>query len=436
MTAILSPDKLCLWLSGRDRAAPASGAPIGEKRPVALVLEFSRRRDREAAAARADRRRTGLAGAPRVTLTEVDLPGKSMTSPAAASRRPPVRRPLQAPRHGRPGPLQLELFGGGGRQPERTFPRPSAAGPHPGRTGAVAGFAELFRRLSRLTRGRLRSLSLTDNRRTILSVRAALPASKPARPAPAPPAPIHLRIHRSFALAPDPVLRAVAAFLASTKGSAAARRALIAIREHFQHHRPDPADLGHPRLPGTSPAAGAAVSGKARRQSLCPTGVVLDLREVAAELNQRHFEGRLKVRITWGKAAGENAHPANNCRRTRTASLQLGSYSYEDRLIRIHRVLDRPTVPRYVVESVVYHELLHADLPPVTRNGRRYFHTPEFRRRERQFRHFERADCWVRENLQLLLRARRDAAVNAARTAAATVGTAGTKAASKHRRRR
>src|SRR5579863_10250044 len=261
-------------------------------------------------------------------------------------------RPLTPPRHRQPGPLQLELFGGGrtsrpdraplpplrpqARQPERNFPRLSAAGPPSGRQGAAAGFAELFRRLSRFTRGRLRSLSLTDNRRTILSVRAALPTAKPARPAPPAPAPIHLRIHRSFALAPDPVLRAVAAFLASTKGSATARRALIAIREHFHHHRPDPANLGHPRLPGTA----AAVAGKARRQSLCPAGVVLDLREVAAELNQRHFEGRLKVRITWGKAAGENAHPASNCRRTRTASLQLGSYSYEDRLIRIHRVLD------------------------------------------------------------------------------------------------
>jgi hypothetical protein len=117
------------------------------------------------------------------------------------------------------------------------------------------------------------------------------------------------------------------------------------------------------------------------------------------------------VRITWGKATGETAH---NCRRSRTASLQLGSYSYEDRLIRIHRVLDRPDVPRFVIESVVYHELLHADLPPVTRNGRRYFHTPEFRRRELEFRHFEKADLWVRENLQQLLRARGDARAAAA----------------------
>ena len=379
-----------------------------------------------------------------------------MRSPAAASRRPPARRPprqpqqppqrpsrpLSADRAGRAErtdraaagspqashrPLQLELFGGG--RPQRPSPvapvrpqprRPGRPYAHLADMGSplplrkATAYAELFRRLSRLTGGRLRSLLLTDNRRTILSVRAAHAA---ARPVPAPPSPIHLRIHRSFAGAPDPVLRAVAAFLASAKGSATARQALAAIREHFHHHRlppGSPGDLGRLRDPRAGRTAPGTSATEARRLSLCPVGEVLDLREIAADLNQRYFEGRLKVRISWGKAAGENAHPASNCRRTRTASLQLGSYSYEDRLIRVHRVLDRPSVPRYVVESVVYHELLHADLPPVTRGGRRYFHTPEFRRRERHFRHFERADGWVRDNLHQLLRARRAAAAPAA----------------------
>jgi hypothetical protein len=382
---------------------------------------------------------------------EVDLPAKSIR-PAAGPRRSQARR-QRRPDHPFPAshrPLQLELFGGGGRpaqpfrpslpsrqsgqtrQPVSTgrfFPRlapaPSpvsgprargvagAAGAH----GKPSAHAELFRRLSRLTGGRLRSLSLTDNRRTILSVK---PAPRGAPPAAGLRMPIHLRIHRSFALAPDPVLKAVAAFLASARGSAIARQALAAIREHFhRHRRPDlvaggGGAAGSQRAPGHAGAREAgsgdlvhAAGATGRRLSLCPLGEVLDLREIVADLNQRYFASRLKVRVTWGKAAGEHAHPASNCRRTRTASLQLGSYSYEDRLIRIHRVLDRPGVPRYVVESVVYHELLHADLPPVTRNGRRYFHTPEFRRRERQFRHFEKADCWVRENLQLLLKARR-----------------------------
>jgi hypothetical protein len=285
---------------------------------------------------------------------------------------------------------------------------PAAGSRGAGGFAAPPAHAELFRRLSVLTGGRVRSLSLTDNRRTILSVR---PVPRQASLVPGLRAPLHLRIHRSFAAAPDPVLQAVAAFLASAKGSASARQALAAIREHFHLHRhaggPRPAggSVGFHDAEASLPAGAGAAN--ARRQSLHPVGVALDLREVAADLNQRYFGGRLKVRVTWGKAAGENAHPASNCRRTRTASLQLGSYSYEDRLIRIHRVLDRPGVPRYVVESVVYHELLHADLPPVTRKGRRYFHTPEFRRRERQFRHFERADRWVRENLQQLLKARR-----------------------------
>jgi hypothetical protein len=36
-------------------------------------------------------------------------------------------------------------------------------------------------------------------------------------------------------------------------------------------------------------------------------------------------------------------------------------------------------------------------------NGRRRYHTPEFRRRERLFPHHEDAECWVQENLSRLL---------------------------------
>lgn len=229
---------------------------------------------------------------------------------------------------------------------------------------------ELLRKLNRLAAGRLRSLTLTDNRRTILSVR------------PSPPARLELRIHRSFLDAPEDVLRAVAAFVESKKGSERARQALTVIREHFSRHR------------------GQAVR---RRPVLRPVGTVLDLREVADDLNRRYFEGRLSVEITWGKAAGGAGH---RCGRRRSSSLQLGSYSYEDRLIRVHRVLDDPGVPRHVVEAVVHHELLHADMPPEIRNGRRCFHTPEFRRRERQFRQLEKANAWILEHLPELLRAR------------------------------
>jgi predicted metal-dependent hydrolase len=235
---------------------------------------------------------------------------------------------------------------------------------------------ELQRALNRLTGGRLKALTLTENRRTILSVQPGRPGDRSQ---------LAVRIHGCFVGASAEVLEAVAVFLESKKGSERSRQALRVIRRHFSERS------------GPRPA-------RVRRTALRSQGVAVDLREVADDLNQRYFDGRLEVAITWGRG-GSETHPCR--RRTRKASLQLGSYSYEDNLIRLHRVLDQPKVPRHVIEAVVYHELLHADMPPVVRNGRRYFHTPEFRRRERLYRHLDKADRWIQEHLPELLRERR-----------------------------
>ncbi len=285
---------------------------------------------------------------------------RSAAQPAPRSRqedrRPQGRRPSAVPSR----PIQLPLFG------EATPALPERPRLLP---GPDANRLHLLRRLNRFADGRLSDLKLTDNRRTILTVR---PADR---------ARLELRIHHSFLEAPEHVLRAVADFVGSKKGSERARQALTLIREHFSRHK-----------------SGA---GRVRRAVLRPEGAALDLRELVDDLNGRYFEGRLKVDVTWGRAA------TGACRRGRGASLQLGSYSYEDNLIRVHRVLDDPGVPRYVIEAVVHHELLHADMPPEIRNGRRFFHTPEFRQRERQFRLLGRANTWIQEHLPELLRARR-----------------------------
>lgn len=280
-------------------------------------------------------------------------------------RNPSSRSARQASRR----PIQLELFNPLSSLPLPEVSRPQLV-PNPD-----APRLELLRRLNRLAAGRLRSLTLTDNRRTILSVRPA-PAADRSR--------LELRIHHSFVAAPETVLRAVADFVDSKRGSERARQALLLIREHFSHHR-----VG---------------IGRVRQPVLRPQGSALDLREIADDLNRRYFEEALLVNITWGRASGL---PGRTCRRGRTSSLQLGSYSYEDNLIRVHRVLDDPGVPRYVVEAVVHHELLHAAMPPEVRNGRRFFHTPEFRQRERRFRNLGRANTWIQQHLPELLKARR-----------------------------
>jgi len=292
-------------------------------------------------------------------------------------RRTPGRSPAGAP--GRRFPVQLELFG---LRPAPLAERPQPSPPAPllpleRREGPPRRLSEteLLRRLSRLTKGRLSSLSLTDNRRTILTVKNARAGQ-----------PIALRIHRSFADAPELVLRAVAAFVESRKGSDRAREALAVIREHFTRHRASAPVQPH------------------RRPLLDPVGATLDLRTLRDELNRDFFGGRLKVDITWGKAGGTVSHRCRG-RKARKSTIQLGSYSYEDNLIRVHRALDHGRVPRYVVEGVVYHELLHAALPPVFLNGRRYVHTPEFRRRERFYPLLDRAERWIERHLPELLRA-------------------------------
>lgn len=275
--------------------------------------------------------------------------------------------PDQSPPRGR-------RAGAAGRRARTSAARPSATAapaPPPGDHG------DLFRRLDRLLGGRLRSLVLTENRSRILT---AQPAADPAG--------LDLRLDRSFLGARHRVLEEVAAFsLATARGRRDAdrrRRALVVIREHFETHR------HRSQTPR-------------RRPPLMPRGDRFDLADIHDRLNRRFFAGRLSAGITWGLDRPARGRAAWGCRRRRS-TIQLGSYNHEDEVIRIHPALDRPGVPEYVVAAVVYHELLHAALPPELKNGRRLLHTPEFRRRERLFPDHQRAERWIQANLHRLLR--------------------------------
>lgn len=128
---------------------------------------------------------------------------------------------------------------------------------------------------------------------------------------------------------------------------------------------------------------------------LQPRGRCFDLLEIFDHLNVRYFQGRVEAGITWGR---RRCGPPRRHR-----SMKMGSYSVDDRLIRIHAALDRPFVPRFFLESVVFHEMLHQvhDIPLI--NGRHAFHTAEFRRHEQRFDYHEAAERWERENLSRLL---------------------------------
>ena len=81
----------------------------------------------------------------------------------------------------------------------------------------------------------------------------------------------------------------------------------------------------------------------------------------------------------------------------------MGSYSVEDKLIRIHPALDRAFVPKYFIESVIFHEILHHVHPIPVKGGRRQFHTPEFKAQEKTFPQYQKAQKWERANIDRLL---------------------------------
>ncbi len=109
-----------------------------------------------------------------------------------------------------------------------------------------------------------------------------------------------------------------------------------------------------------------------------------DLHEIFNSLNKEYFDGRVSASITWGSRGPRRAAT----RRT------LGSFSVDNNVIRINPILDSGMVPRYFLEFIVYHEILHADMGVETGGSRRLMHSKEFKRREKMFRYYERAISW------------------------------------------
>ncbi|HSF34364.1 MAG TPA: hypothetical protein VLK82_28390 [Candidatus Tectomicrobia bacterium] len=118
-----------------------------------------------------------------------------------------------------------------------------------------------------------------------------------------------------------------------------------------------------------------------------------DLDAILAELQARYFSDGAAVKIRWGRWSA----------RARPRSIRFGVYLPQTQSIRIHPALDQAFVPRYFVEFIVYHELLHHVIPAVRLNGRYLIHSPMFRRREREFLAYAEANAWRKRWLRRLL---------------------------------
>ncbi|WP_051149437.1 SprT-like domain-containing protein [Chlamydia ibidis] len=124
-------------------------------------------------------------------------------------------------------------------------------------------------------------------------------------------------------------------------------------------------------------------------------GNVYNLQKIYEDLNDKLFQGSLKLKIGW---FGRQKSRTGN-------SLVLGCFHEEEQLVRIHRSLDRRDVPLFFVEYVIYHEIIHSLVPrEYSSSGRTMFHGKKFKEYERRFPMYEHAIAWEKENAFLLLR--------------------------------
>jgi hypothetical protein len=117
-------------------------------------------------------------------------------------------------------------------------------------------------------------------------------------------------------------------------------------------------------------------------------GSVYDLDEIFAELNRKYFGDYIrKPALTWS---------------AKKTYRILGHHDATHDHITISTSLDSPGTPRYVVEYVVFHEMLHIAHPTKHVNGRRYNHTAAFKRDEQRFAYYEEAERWIERNVRRL----------------------------------
>jgi len=121
---------------------------------------------------------------------------------------------------------------------------------------------------------------------------------------------------------------------------------------------------------------------RGRKRIASAQGRVYDLDAIFEDLNLRFFGGmQARPRMSWSHG--------------RSRSL-LGHYDPAHNAIVVSRIFDQPAVPRYAVEYIVYHEMLHLRHPVRLNGSRRCVHTPEFRAQEKLFPQFDAAQRFIR----------------------------------------
>ena len=121
---------------------------------------------------------------------------------------------------------------------------------------------------------------------------------------------------------------------------------------------------------------------RGRKRIASPRGLFYDLERIFEELNLRFFHGLLaRPQMTWSQVRSRRS---------------LAHYDPAHNAIVVSRIFDHFRVPRYAVEYIVYHEMLHLKHPVKLRGSRRCVHGPDFQAEEKLFPELERAKTFLK----------------------------------------
>jgi len=124
---------------------------------------------------------------------------------------------------------------------------------------------------------------------------------------------------------------------------------------------------------------------RGKKQLASPKGKNFDLESLFRKVNLEYFGDSVRIsQIGWS---------LNRSKRL------LGHYDPAHRTIIVTRSLDHPLIPQYVVEYVLYHEMLHVIFDDEDGNGRTRIHHKGFREAERRFSRYSAAQNFIRTEL-------------------------------------
>ena len=170
--------------------------------------------------------------------------------------------------------------------------------------------------------------------------------------------------------APAPVLRAIAhILLAKMYRRAIDREAAARYRKYVSSHH-------------VSRKAHLVRQMRGRKRLDSAQGRTYDLEALFEDLNQRFFHGLMaRPQMTWSRDHARNS---------------LGHYDPAHNAIVVSRIFDRPRVPRFAVEYIVYHEMLHLKHPVKLRGSRRCVHSADFQAEEKLFPQLDEVKQFLR----------------------------------------